>query len=113
MWISFIKKTHKLYIPNHNVYNVDKDIIFMVMKNMEYEMEVIGDGVVRILIGYGGKEVGILYFERVKKSFQRKPISMDGWGCIDAKIDGLYDIDPNITPKDIMMRCQEIIKGTI
>ncbi len=85
----------------------------MVMKNMEYEMEVIGDGVVRILIGYGGKEVGILYFERVKKSFQRKPISMDGWGCIDAKIDGLYDIDPNITPKDIMMRCQEIIKGTI
>jgi hypothetical protein len=38
---------------------------------------------------------------------------MDGWGCIDAKIDGLYDIDPNITPMDIMMRCQEIIRGTI
>jgi hypothetical protein len=113
MWISIINKTHKLYIPNHNLYNVDKGIIFMVMKNMEYEMENMGDGVVRILIGYGGREVGSLYFEKVKRTFQRKPISMDGWGCIDAKIEGLYDIDPNITPKDIIQRCQEIIGGSI
>jgi hypothetical protein len=82
----------------------------MVMKNMEYEMEVIGDGVVRILIGYGGKEVGCLYLEKNKKSFHRKPIGMNEYSCVDAKIEGLYDIDPNITPKDIIDKCRGIIR---
>jgi hypothetical protein len=55
-------------------------------------------------------EVGVLYFEKAKKRFLRKPISMGGWGCVDAKMDKFYEkVDYNITPKDVVSYCQELI----
>jgi hypothetical protein len=77
---------------------------------MIYNMTEIEDGRIRIIIVQEEKELGTLYFERAKKTFQRKPITMNGWACVDAKIDGLYDMGGEITPKEIVAHCQDIIR---
>ena len=76
---------------------------------MKYELTQIDDRI-RIIISNDHKEVGTLYFEKAKKTFQRKPIGMDGWACVDAKIEGLYQQGESITPKDILSKCQDLIK---
>jgi hypothetical protein len=36
---------------------------------------------------------------------------MGSWACVDAKIEGLYQIGgESITPKDIVKKCQDLIK---
>jgi len=77
---------------------------------MIYNMTEIEDGRIRIIIVQEEKELGTLYFERAKKTFQRKPITMNGWACVDAKINELYDMGGEITPKEIVAHCQDIIK---
>jgi len=84
---------------------------------MIYNMTEIEDGRIRIIIvqeenspNQGGVELGTLYFERAKKTFQRKPITMNGWACVDAKINELYDMGGEITPKEIVAHCQDIIR---
>jgi hypothetical protein len=68
---------------------------------------------IRIVISLYEKELGTVYFEKAKRSFMRKPITMDGWACIDAKIEGLYVVGgDNITPKDIVERCQKVIRDS-
>ena len=58
----------------------------------------------------GGVELGTLYFEKAKRMFQRKPIGMNAWACVDAKVEGLYIYGgDNITPKDIVAKCQSLI----
>ena len=54
---------------------------------------------------------GILYFERVKVGFNRKPISMNSWACVDAKTEGLYEMGGDFTSLDILNKCQEIISS--
>jgi len=54
-------------------------------------------------------EKGVLYFEKVKTSFNRKPISMNSFVCVDAKITGLYDMGGDYSSLDILNRCQEVI----
>lgn len=80
--------------------------------NLVYELSPMDEGVIRIVVLSGDQEeLGSLYFERAKKTFQRKPIGMDAWGCVDAKIEGLYEYGgDNITPKDIVGKCQELIR---
>jgi len=80
--------------------------------NLVYELSPMDEGVIRIVVLSGDQEeLGSLYFERAKKIFQRKPIGMDAWGCVDAKIERLYEYGgDNITPKEIMGNCQELIK---
>lgn len=79
---------------------------------LTYDLEVLRDGVIRIVVSINNeKELGSLYFERAKKSFQRKPIGMDSWACVDAKVEGLYVYGgDNITPKEIVRKCQDLIK---
>jgi hypothetical protein len=68
---------------------------------------------IRIVISLYEKELGTVYFEKAKRSFMRKPVSMDGWACIDAKIEGLYVVGgDNITPKDIVGQCQKVIRDS-
>jgi hypothetical protein len=64
----------------------------------------------RITIRQDNTELGSLYYERAKRSFQRKPIGMNAWGCVDAKIEGLYEANTDITPTEVMNKCQEIIR---
>lgn len=88
--------------------------------NLEYRMDVIEEGRIRITVHLNegddksssvGVELGSLYFERAKKSFNRKPVGMNMWACVDAKVEGLYVYGgDNITPKDIVNKCQQIIR---
>lgn len=68
------------------------------------------EGVIRITISDSNlNQKGVLYFERVKVGFNKKPISMNSWACVDAKVEGLYDMGGDFTPLDILNRCQGLI----
>lgn len=78
---------------------------------MTYKLSEIEVGRLRITISKDDNEVGVLYFERAKSSFQNKPISMNSWRCVDAKVDGLYEQTEEVPiPKEIIMNCQVLIK---
>jgi hypothetical protein len=77
-----------------------------------YKMDKMEDGIIRFIISFNEQEVGSLYFEKAKKTFQRKPVSMDAWVCVDAKIEKLYEVsDYEIFPKEIVEVCQKMIKA--
>jgi len=96
--------------------------IFMTMDiELEYNMDVLEEdapdgqtrGRVRMVVTAmnGQLELGVLYFEKAKKGFINKPVGMSGWACIDAKVEGLYvKGGDKITPKQIVARCQDIIR---
>jgi hypothetical protein len=79
---------------------------------LTYQMDQIEEGRIRIVVLLNEEvELGVLYFERAKKSFNRKPIGMNAWGCVDAKVEGLYVYGGDeITPKDIVAKCQSLIR---
>ena len=64
----------------------------------------------RVIIKQDNTELGSVYYERAKRTFQRKPIGMNAWGCVDAKVEGLYEVNTDITPTEVMNKCQEIIR---
>lgn len=75
-----------------------------------YDMKQLEENRIRIIVMSDQEEVGTLYFERAKREFNRKPISLGSWACVDAKIGELYDkVDYDITPKDVVNHCQELI----
>jgi hypothetical protein len=81
------------------------------IEDLTYDLFQLDDNKVRIVISLYEKELGTVYFEKAKRSFVRKPVSMDGWACVDAKIEGLYVVGGgNITPKDIVAHCQGLLK---
>ena len=78
---------------------------------LTYQMDQIEEGRIRIVVSLNEEiELGTLYFEKVKKGFSTKPISMNAWACVDAKIEGLYQQGESITPKEIVAKCQELIR---
>jgi hypothetical protein len=82
------------------------------MTDFIYKMDKIEEGRIRFMISFNEEEVGSLYFEKAKKGFTNKPLSMDAWVCIDAKIERLYEVsDYEILPKDIVEVCQNMIKN--
>jgi hypothetical protein len=79
--------------------------------NLTYGLTVIEDNRIRIVVSLNDNiELGTLYFEKVKRGFTNKPISMNAWACVDAKIEGLYQQEESITPKEIVGKCQELIR---
>ena len=79
--------------------------------NLSFCLTQIEEGRVRIVVSLNEEiELGTLYFEKVKRGFTNKPLSMNAWACVDAKIEGLYQHGESITPKDIVGRCQELIR---
>ena len=88
------------------------DGILINMTDFIYKMDKIEEGRIRFIISFNEQEVGSLYFEKAKKGFTNKPLSMDAWVCVDAKIERLYEVsDYEIFPKDIVEVCQKMIKG--
>ena len=82
------------------------------MTDFIYKMDKIEEGRIRFIVSFNDQEVGSLYFEKAKKGFTNKPLSMDAWVCVDAKIEKLYEVvDYEITPKDIVEVCQKMIRG--
>ena len=87
------------------------DVILINMTDFIYKMDKMEERI-RFIISFNEEEVGSLYFEKAKKGFTNKPVSMDAWVCVDAKIERLYEVsDYEIFPKDIVEVCQKIIKG--
>jgi hypothetical protein len=78
---------------------------------LTYSLTQIEEGRIRIVVSLNEDiELGTLYFEKVKRGFTNKPLSMNSWACVDAKIEGLYQREETITPKEIVGRCQELIR---
>ena len=89
---------------------MDMDIT---VDTLSYDLTQMDEDKIRIVVSLNEEvELGTLYFEKAKRSFQRKPIGMDAWACVDAKIEGLYVVGgDNITPKDIVAKCQSLISS--
>ena len=85
--------------------------ILINMTDFIYKMDKMEERI-RFIISFKEQEVGSLYFEKAKKGFTNKPLSMDAWVCVDAKIERLYEVsDYEITPKEIVETCQKMIKA--
>jgi hypothetical protein len=82
------------------------------MEDLIFNLERIDEGFIRITISdMNLNQKGVLYFEKVKVGFVRKPISMSSWACVDAKIEGLYEMGGDFTPLDILNRCQQLLSS--
>ena len=82
------------------------------MEDLIFNMERIDEGVIRITISdHNLIQKGVLYFEKVKVGFVRKPISMNSWACVDAKVEGLYDMGGDYSSLDILNKCQLLISS--
>ena len=85
--------------------------ILINMTDFIYKMDKMEDRI-RFIISFKEQEVGSLYFEKAKRGFNKKPIGMDAWVCVDAKIERLYEVsDYEIFPKEIVEVCQKMIKA--
>jgi len=80
------------------------------MDNLIFNINKLDERLVITITDNGHNHKGILYFERVKAGFNRKPISMNSWACVDAKTEGLYDMGGEYTSLDILNHCQSIIR---
>lgn len=81
------------------------------MDRLRFNADKMDDNKIRITItDKEDNQKGLLYFEKVKVGFIKKPISMNSWACIDAKIEGLYEMGGDYSSLDILNRCQDIIK---
>lgn len=85
------------------------------MEKIKYEMELIDPNRIRVEVYFQLSEdvkelLGILYYEKAKRGFNRKPVGMNAWACVDAKVEGLYTKDESITPKHIMDHIQGLIR---
>jgi hypothetical protein len=107
MWKSNFVDIFILYVPQPILSFMD-----ITVDTLSYDMNLIEEGRIRMVISLDDQvELGTLYFEKAKKTFQRKPIGMDGWACVDAKIQGLFvHGGEHITPKDIVKKCQDLIR---
>ena len=82
------------------------------MDNLIFNLDRMEENLIRVVITDRGQiQKGVLYFERVKSGFNRKPISMNSWACVDAKVEGLYDMGGDYSSLDILNRCQQLIMG--
>ena len=103
MWKTIFVDNFILYVPQRIFIHMDI--------NLTYSLTEIENNRIRITISDDDKEVGTLYFEKAKLNFTNKPLSMGSWACVDAKIEGLYEmVGETITPKDIIGKCQDLIK---
>lgn len=98
--LSFIHIVHKCVI----LINMTKwkDLVIPTIDMLETDR-------VRIVLEVKGEEIGVLYFEKAKRGWTKKPLT-NGWTCVDAKVEGLYIYGgENVTPKELIAWCQEII----
>ena len=80
------------------------------MEDLIFNIEWVDENVIRVVISdHNLNQKGVLYFEKVKTGFNRKPISMNSWACVDAKIEGLYDMGGDYSSLDILNKCQQLL----
>ena len=77
---------------------------------MTPHLQTMDDGRIRIIFSVGEQEMACLYYENAKKTWTNKPISMNQWRCVDAKItDKVIYINGLVEPKDLVGWGQELI----
>lgn len=80
------------------------------MEDLIFNIDYVDEKVIRVVISDNNlNQKGVLYFEKVKAGFLRKPISMNSWACVDAKVEGLYDMGGGYSSLDILNECQRLI----
>ena len=83
-----------------------KELITANLENIEEDR-------VRIILEVEGVEIGVMYFERAKKGWNKKPLTQ-GWTCVDAKVEGLYVYGgDSVTPKELVAWGQQLINEFI
>ena len=81
------------------------------IQDLTYDIFQLDEMKTRIVISLYEKELGTLYFEKAKRAFTNKPVGMNSWACVDAKVEGLYVVGgEDITPKDIVAHCQMLLR---
>ena len=81
------------------------------IQDLQYDIFQLDEMKMRIVISLYEKELGTLYFEKAKRAFTNKPVGMNSWACVDAKVEGLYVVGgEEITPKDIVAHCQSLLR---
>lgn len=81
-----------------------RDIIKPTIDRLEHDR-------VRVVLEAYNQELGVLYFEKAKRGWTKKPLTQ-GWTCVDARVEGLYIYGgDSITPKEIVSWCQELIQN--
>jgi len=81
------------------------------IQDLTYDIFQLDEMKTRIVISLYEKELGTLYFEKAKRAFTNKPVGMNSWACVDAKVEGLYVVGgEEITPKDIVAYCQQLLR---
>lgn len=84
------------------------------MEDLIFNIDYVDEGVIRVVISDNNvNQKGVLYFEKVKVGFNRKPISMNSWACVDAKIEGLYDMGGDYSSLDILNKCQMLLSSFV
>jgi hypothetical protein len=69
---------------------------------------------IRILYVMGDHEVACLYYENAKSEWNRKPLSMNQWRCVDAQVnDKTIYINGIVEPKDLVGWGNELIKSFV
>ena len=62
------------------------------MEDFKYDINFLNDNRIRVIIYTNNTvEIGVMYYEKSKIGFINKPI-MNGWTCVDAKVDELYRV---------------------
>lgn len=81
------------------------------MDNLEFNIVRINEDTIMVEVMHrrSKESLGLIYMEKVKSTFQRKPISLNKWTIVDAKIEGLYEKEISITPKQIMEHCHSLV----
>lgn len=77
------------------------------MENFIFDVTKMDNDRIRVEVYYKVSDtlkefMGMMYYERAKKSFNRKPVGLDAWLCVDARVEGLYTKDKAITPSQIV-----------
>ena len=89
-------------------------MFYCTMEKLSFELSQMDPSRVRVEVFYKvGKlkeSLGILYYEKAKTGFSRKPIGLNAWACVDAKVEGLYTKDESITPTDIVAEGRRLIQ---
>ncbi len=88
-------------------------ILYGTMTKLQYDITQITPERVSVEIlfkvGELTESLGILYFEKAKRGYVRKPIGMNSWACVDASVEGLYTKDESITPTEIISEARNKI----
>lgn len=82
------------------------------MDKLTYDISKLGEDRICVNVSVSGVTLGLLYFEKPKMGWIRKPILPTKWTCVDAKVEGLYEYGgESITPKEIVSYCQTLIEN--